>query len=44
MNVASLVRGFGDNQIAGFFLVLGRIGPLFALAPLFSSKSIPTRA
>jgi flagellar biosynthetic protein FliR len=44
MNVEAIVRQFGDNQVAGFFLVLARIGPLFALAPLFSSKSIPTRA
>ncbi len=44
MNVEAIVRQFGENQIAGFFLVLARIGPLFALAPLFSSKSIPTRA
>lgn len=44
MNVEAIVRQFGDNQVAGFFLVLARIGPLFTLAPLFSSKSIPGRA
>jgi flagellar biosynthetic protein FliR len=44
MNIEAILRQFGENQIAGFLLVLGRIGPLFALAPLFSSKSIPARA
>ncbi len=44
MTLDALLRQFGENQVAGFLLVLGRIGPLFALAPLFSSKSIPARA
>jgi flagellar biosynthetic protein FliR len=44
MNLAELIRQFSDNQVAGFLLVLGRIGPLFALAPLFSSKALPGRA
>lgn len=44
MNLNQLVQQFGENQVAGFLLVLGRIGPLFALAPLFSSKAIPGRA
>jgi flagellar biosynthetic protein FliR len=44
MNLDELLRQFGENQVAGFLLVLGRIGPLFALAPLFSSKAIPSRA
>ena len=44
MTLDELLRQFGENQVAGFLLVLGRIGPLFALAPLFSSKSIPGRA
>jgi flagellar biosynthetic protein FliR len=39
-----LLQEVGNNQIAGFLLVLGRIGPLFVLAPLFSSRSIPARA
>jgi flagellar biosynthesis protein FliR len=43
MTLEALLRHFGENQIAGFLLVLGRIGPLFALAPLFSSRSIPGR-
>jgi flagellar biosynthetic protein FliR len=44
MTLNDLLTQFGENQVAGFLLVLGRIGPLFALAPLFSSKSIPARA
>jgi flagellar biosynthesis protein FliR len=43
VTLEALLRHFGENQIAGFLLVLGRIGPLFALAPLFSSRSIPGR-
>src|SRR5918998_4245668 len=35
--------GIGEQQILAFFLVLARISPLFALAPLFSSKSLPKR-
>jgi flagellar biosynthesis protein FliR len=34
---------FGEQQVVGFFAVLARISPLFLLAPLFSSKSIPGR-
>jgi flagellar biosynthetic protein FliR len=44
MTLNDLLRQFSENQVAGFLLVLGRIGPLFLLAPLFSSKSIPARA
>jgi len=44
MNADAILAQFGANQVAGFLLVLGRIGPLFALAPLFSSRSIPLRA
>ena len=36
--------GLGEEQVAGFLLVLGRISPLFLLAPLFSSKLLPARA
>jgi flagellar biosynthesis protein FliR len=35
--------GLADETLLGFFLVLARISPLFALAPLFSSKSVPRR-
>lgn len=31
----------GGQPVTGFFLVLARIGPLFVMAPLFSSKMIP---
>jgi flagellar biosynthetic protein FliR len=44
MNVGRLVAGFGEQQVAGFLLVLGRLSPLFLLAPLFSSKMLPGRA
>ena len=37
------LMGIGEGQILGFFLVLARVSPLFVLAPLFSSKSIPHR-
>ena len=32
------------SQTAGFILVIARISPLFVLAPIFSSRMIPTRA
>jgi flagellar biosynthesis protein FliR len=35
--------GIGEQQLLVFFLVLARISPLFMLAPLFSSRSIPKR-
>jgi flagellar biosynthesis protein FliR len=44
MTADVLLRQLGENQVAGFLLVLGRIGPLFVLAPLFSSRSLPARA
>lgn len=39
----SLLQQFGENQVAGFMLVLARISPLFVVAPLFSSRMIPAR-
>ena len=39
----ALVEQFGEQQAVGFFLTLARIGPLFLIAPLFSSKMIPMR-
>jgi flagellar biosynthetic protein FliR len=39
-----LLARFSEQQVAGFFLVLARISPLFIFAPLFSSKMIPARA
>ncbi len=38
-----LVQQFGEQQVAGFFLVLARVSPLFVLAPLFSSQLLPPR-
>ena len=38
-----IVQQFGEQQVAGFFLVLARISPLFVLAPLFSSNLLPAR-
>ncbi len=38
-----LLQQFGEQQLAGFFLVLARVSPLFVMAPLFSSKMIPAR-
>jgi flagellar biosynthetic protein FliR len=40
----ALLRQIGEQHVAAFFLVLARIGPLFVVAPLFSSKMIPLRA
>jgi flagellar biosynthesis protein FliR len=33
----------GGRSITAFFLVLGRVTPLFVLAPLFSAKQIPAQ-
>jgi len=44
MNPDQLIAQFGEQQIAAFLLVLGRVGPLFLLAPMFSSKMMPARA
>jgi flagellar biosynthesis protein FliR len=44
MNADQLLAQVGEQQLAGFILVLARVGPIFLLAPLFSSKSIPARA
>jgi flagellar biosynthesis protein FliR len=44
VNVNQLLAMFGERQVAGFMLVLGRVAPLFLLAPLFSSKMVPARA
>ncbi len=43
MTVNELVARFGEQHVIAFFLVLARVGPLFLLAPLFSSKMIPAR-
>jgi flagellar biosynthetic protein FliR len=38
-----LLQQFGEHQLVAFILVLARVGPLFVLAPLFSSKLVPAR-
>jgi flagellar biosynthetic protein FliR len=40
----ALLQHVGEQHLIGFFLVLSRIGPLFIVAPLFSSKMLPLRA
>jgi flagellar biosynthetic protein FliR len=42
--VNALLRQIGEQHVASFFLVLARVGPLFVVAPLFSSKMVPVRA
>jgi flagellar biosynthesis protein FliR len=44
MTPEQILARFGEQQVLGFFLVLGRVSPLFLLAPMFSSKMIPARA
>ena len=44
MNADALLAHFTEQQVAAFFLVIARVSPLFILAPLFSSKSLPARA
>ncbi len=41
--MTQLLQQFGGAQAAGFLLVLARVSPLFVVAPLFSSKQVPTR-
>ena len=38
-----LLRQFSEQQVAGFMLVIARVAPLFLVAPLFSSKMVPSR-
>ena len=38
-----LLQQFGEHQLVAFVLVLARVAPLFVLAPLFSSRLVPTR-
>jgi flagellar biosynthetic protein FliR len=42
--VNDLLAQFSQGQTAGFLLVLARVSPLFLLAPLFSSRTMPPRA
>lgn len=39
----ALLQQFGEQQVLGFFAVLARVMPLFIVAPLFSSRSMPAR-
>jgi flagellar biosynthesis protein FliR len=41
--VSQLLAQVGPQRLAGFILVLARVSPLFAIAPLFSSKLVPMR-
>jgi len=44
LTLSNVLHALGGGQsITAFFLVLGRVSPLFVLAPLFSAKQIPTR-
>jgi flagellar biosynthetic protein FliR len=38
-----LLQQFGEHELVAFILVLARVGPLFVLGPLFSSRLIPLR-
>jgi flagellar biosynthetic protein FliR len=38
-----ILANFSEQTVAAFFLVLGRISPLFIFAPLFSSKMLSPR-
>jgi flagellar biosynthesis protein FliR len=40
---APLLAQLGEGPVAAFFLVLARVSPLFLLAPLFSSRTVPLR-
>jgi flagellar biosynthetic protein FliR len=42
--VNALLKQVGEQHVIAFVLVLSRVGPLFVLAPLFSSKMVPMRA
>jgi flagellar biosynthesis protein FliR len=44
MDPSELLAKFSEQQVAGFFLVLARVSPLFIFAPMFSSKMVPGRA
>jgi flagellar biosynthesis protein FliR len=41
--MSPVIQQLGEQQVAGFFLVLARVSPLFVLAPLFSSPLMPPR-
>jgi flagellar biosynthesis protein FliR len=39
-----LLEQFTEQHLVAFILTLARIGPLFVIAPLFSSRMVPARA
>lgn len=39
-----LLEQFTEQHLVAFILTLGRIAPLFVIAPLFSSRMVPARA
>jgi flagellar biosynthetic protein FliR len=39
----ALLQTFSEEHVVAFMLVLGRIAPLFVLAPLFNSRMFPAR-
>ena len=41
--MTELLLQIGERQTAGFILVMGRVGPLFVLGPLFALRMIPVR-
>jgi flagellar biosynthetic protein FliR len=43
MSADQLIAQFGQQNLLAFMLVLGRISPLFVMAPLFSMPGIPPR-
>jgi flagellar biosynthesis protein FliR len=44
LTLSHVVTALGGGQsITAFFLVLGRVSPLFVVAPLFSAKQIPAQ-
>ena len=44
LTLSHVLQALGGGQsITAFFLVLGRVSPLFVLAPLFSAKQIPAQ-
>jgi len=43
VTVEQLIQQLGEQQVVAFFLVLARVSPLFVIAPLFSSRSVPPR-
>jgi flagellar biosynthetic protein FliR len=42
--VNAFLKQIGEQHVIAFVLVLARVGPMFVVAPLFSSKMVPARA